>query len=147
MARPQPPRLLRHGAIRFFELVLKRDIEAVELFSATAAMLWGAWVLNPSMQTFAASPTFAGAASRGPEWAWGVLFLALGAAQSAVLILDVIRWRQIVASFAVATWTYLSVLVATSVPESTATVIYPLFALAAAWTVLRLERDSWTKAR
>ena len=52
--------------------------------------LWGAWLLVPCWETFAASPTFAVMTKIMPEETWGLGFFILG-----ICLLIVDRYKQI----------------------------------------------------
>lgn len=138
MMQEQSSSPLQQTATRLRALLLDYDFEFAELLTGLAALGWGAWLLAPWWDTFGSSPSFAVFAFLGPEWAWGLLVLCLGALQLYALVRDIPNWRKTLCLLAVINWAFIATVFAVANLAATGTVIYPLLAFSAGWARLRL---------
>lgn len=114
------------------------DTEPTELGLGCLSTVFGLWLLNPWIDTYAAAPSFRLLASVAPEWFWGLGFLALGllrfrsihdgslAHRRRVSFVGALAWWSLWASFTLAN------------PAATATVVYGVIGAAAIWVWVRL---------
>jgi hypothetical protein len=120
-----------------FDLLWECDFEAVEALIALRSLCWGAWLLLP-WNTFAEAPaTYRAFSTLMPEWAWGILLLAVGLAQFAGAITEEARHRAPANVAACMAWAVVSVVYFWSNPLTAAGISHSLTAVAAAWVALR----------
>ena len=75
----------------------KISSSGIEIQNGLSGLLTGVWLLLP-VNTFSSAASYQFFAEIAPEWAWGFLFLILGAAQLISASLDQVRIRRISAS-------------------------------------------------
>lgn len=93
---------LERVSARVWSIVQEHSADMVEAISAIYAALWGLWILNPFVDTFAADMHVYRYMRTFPEWIWGLVAFTFGAAQLIALLLSdqngptlrIIRWRN-----------------------------------------------------
>jgi hypothetical protein len=128
------PRIRRphHLVARLCWLLTGVAPEPIELLASLAALFFGLRLLDPQTSTFASSGSFIAMAAIAPESHWGLFMVALALFHLGALLAEV-RWRHHTIFALGALFTFLSVMFARSNPASTATVIYPVWAVSAYW--------------
>lgn len=128
---------------RLRSILVSSDFIFTELYSALTVFLWGMWIANPHYDTFSTSTIF-NTMSLLPmqEDAQGFIFMLFGLFQMIGLFLNIVRLRRIAAFGIVLIWLFISTMFIISNPASTATVIYPMLALAAIWAYWRITINS-----
>lgn len=128
---------------RLRSILVSSDFIFTELYSALTVFLWGMWIANPHYDTFSTSTIF-NTMSLLPmhEDAQGFIFMLFGLFQMIGLFLNIGRLRRIAAFGIVLIWLFISTMFIISNPASTATVIYPMLALAAIWAYWRITINS-----
>lgn len=124
-------------------VLLRRDIELVELLSGLGLLLWGLWLANPWTSVFAGTRAYALMSDVAPEWVWGSVYVLVGAAQYGTLLTGHIRLRQSGCMAALAAWAVITYIVGRGNPTSTGIVIYGLLALSNVLLLMRLEMRKW----
>lgn len=130
---------IKRAVKRLFVILNDADFEFAELLSGTSAFLWGAWIASPHWETFKASPTFNAMAELplSENMQGGIIFLA-GAVQVLGLAYNHLNTRKWGAFIVALIWIYVSTMFIRANITSTASVIYPLLALTAAWAYWRI---------
>lgn len=128
-------------------ILLRRDIELVELLSAFGLLGWGLWLANPWTAVFAGTRAYALMSDVAPEWVWASVYVLFGLVQYLSLLSGRPRLRQSGCMAALAGWTCIAYMVARGNPTSTGIVTYGLLALANLVLLLRLEIHHWFTRR
>ncbi len=124
---------------RLRRLLVDYNFEFAEFLVGLAALLWGAWLIFPMWNTFASSSSFTVLLSSGiDESYWGLGIASVGALQLIGLLWDHRPIRRFSSFSLVLVWLFIALMFILSNPASTATVIYPLFALSSAWAYWRI---------
>lgn len=137
-------KLLRYNILRFFENAKydrrADDFSVAERMMATFGMIWGVWLLNPFVNTFATSRSYTAMAGIAGEFWWGIAGLTLGAFQRATWAYD-LRQRRRRSSFLMGMyWLFIAVSFAFSNPEGTGFPIYSLFALYCFYAYVKIPK-------
>lgn len=145
-----PPRLWRalwqrwqialgRAIARLRRMLLFGDFEFAEVLAGVSLLTWGAWLLNPWIDTFGSSATFRTFAL-WPEWVWGIPATILGGWQVwAVLHGCSARYRARVGFAAFELWAFVWLIYVIGNWRSTSTVIYFLPVFCEAWSYWRLR--------
>lgn len=141
--RPDPT-IWQRLSERAYQLIVRRDVDLIEIASGVLMLGWGLQLLMP-WETFRTAPGYAAMSVLMPETAWGLILGWIGFTQVGAYLLDHWRVRLLSALGACVAWTFLGVLFGYSNPQGTGIIIYPFLALIAAlvfWRVLthRIER-------
>jgi hypothetical protein len=108
--------------------------------SGTSALVWGLWVLFPSV-TFN-TRSFEVMATVAPEETWGVVYTCVGFAQMyAALAVNSWLLRALASLVTFFCWTFLAVLLAIGNPSTTGVPIYSLMALVSFASFARRWQD------
>lgn len=90
---------------------------------------WGLWLLAP-WDTFSGAPGWAAMAAVMPEWAWGLLLLALGSAHLALAQRHApLVWRRVLNAIGAAVWFGIAIGFGLSSPTGTGFLTYTFIAL------------------
>jgi hypothetical protein len=101
-----------------------------EIVVAMEAILWGLWIGNPHWDAFSTSSAYTWMEHLAPEWLWGYGIMALGVVQLiAVLWLRSIKLRTLMALLGIFTWMMVVVAFGLGNWQSTAVVVYSVFAI------------------
>jgi len=65
----------------------------LEFFPALFQVLWGLWILNPWVNTFAITNAYRLMADIAPEWVWGLAIFLIGIFQIIVIFTPNLRLR------------------------------------------------------
>jgi hypothetical protein len=141
--RPEPTMLQRMSE-RAWLLIVRRDVDLIEIASGVLMLGWGLQLLMP-WNTFTTSASYAAMGAIMPEFAWGAMLAWVGLTQVGAYLLD--QWRIRLASTlgSCMAWTFLGVLFGVANPQGTGIVVYPFLALVSAlvfWRILthRIDR-------
>ena len=142
--RPEPT-LRQRLSERAWLLIVRRDVDLVEIASGLLMLGWAAQLLMP-WNTFSTAPGYAAMAAIMPEAAWGLVLGWIGFTQVGAYLLNQWRIRLAASLGACMVWTFLGVLFGYSNPQGTGIVVYPFLALITAlvfWRVFtrRLSDD------
>lgn len=141
--RPDPT-LCQRLTERAWHLIVRRDVDLIEIASDILMLGWGVQLLMP-WETFRTGIGYAVLGQLMSEVAWGVLLTWSGVTQIGAYLLDQWRVRLASALGACMAWAFLSVAFGFSNPYGTGIIVYPFLALVSAlvfWRVLthRIER-------
>ena len=145
MQQRQQQSLRQYLAHRLFTLLWSKDVEASELVVMLCTLGWGVWLVNPSWDSFSSTPTFRSMQAIAPEWVWGTPMLVLSLVHLVGLLADHSRIRKACTFANTLLWVFLSAMVWQGNLASTASVVYPVLALASLWAWLRLARFDWLR--
>lgn len=70
---------LTEGTEKLAKALLLPINPAAVIILGIYTIVWGAWVANPLWEVFSHAPLYAKMATFAPEWAWGLLAIAMGA--------------------------------------------------------------------
>lgn len=124
-------------AARAWLLIVKRDVDLLELSYGVLMLGWGLQLLMP-WDTFRSSIGYQVLAQIMPEGAWGLLLACVGAIKIGAYLLDLWSWRLGATLGAVMIWTFLAVAFGLANPYGTAVVVYPVLAFTSALVFWRL---------
>ena len=116
---------------RLFLLIVRRDVDFVEVASGLLMLGWGVQLLMP-WSTFQTGIGYAVLAQIAPEWVWGGLLAWVGFTQVGSYLLQHRRVRLASSLGACMVWTFLSVAFGVGNPHGTGIVIYPFLATVSA---------------
>lgn len=129
---------------RFFgrlrDVVTTAPQEVLELFVSALALVWGLFLVNPYVNTFAVGVGWRAMAELAPEWAWGLGALLTGAAGILGLGNDLRRVRRYAAFLHAVAWAFISTMMVTSNALGTGWVTYGMVAAGSLIVFLRLGR-------
>lgn len=135
----------RDIAARCAIYVARLDPAGAELHSAFVGVLFGGVLLSLD-HTFSRSPAYGQLASVAPEWLWGLVWLTVGLAQFAGVLLDGATfgrfgWLHQAATFVMTVlWVYWCWSLWASTGVTTATTTYAVVAAGSGWGWLRAGR-------
>ena len=114
-----------------------------ETFSAVLAIIWGAWVTNPRVDTFASAPSVYQTMLWvcPSELAWGLMVLIGGIVQLYAVWSGRHRIRMVATFAGAMTWLLLALMFAVGDLRSTGCAVFTLIFLASARTYLKLGRE------
>lgn len=123
---------------RAWLLIVRRDVDLIEIASGVLMLGWGVQLLMP-WDTFHTGIGYMVLSQLMPELAWGVLLSWAGFTQIGAYLLN--QWRVRLASSlgACMAWAFLAVAFGVSNPYGTGIIVYPFLALVSAlvfWRVL-----------
>jgi len=125
---------------RLDDLLWRRDFDSAEFLTASIAVVWGLWLLNPLWTTYTVSPSYAALALLVPEEVLGTGMVIVAISQIIALIFDARAWRRVTALAMAGAWTFAGIsFLWSNVPDSSGPT-YVLLALAETWAFLRLGR-------
>lgn len=132
-------------ADRAWHLIVRRDIDLLEITFGLLMLGWGVQLLMP-WDTFRTSVSYQALGHIMPEWAWGGLLAWVGATKIGAYLLDQRRVRLAATLGACMIWTFLAVVFGIANPYGTGIVVYPVLAFTSAlifWRLLthRVERS------
>jgi uncharacterized membrane protein HdeD (DUF308 family) len=108
--------------------IQKRELE---FLPALYLLMWGMWVLNPWVNSFASSAAFTEMGQLAPEWLWGIVIMAIGLFQTIVVFTENCKLRADAALLSMFTLFSMSMLVFYSNFASTAGITYLVIAICA----------------
>jgi hypothetical protein len=126
-------------SILFRDILWYHDTEPTELGLGGMSTLFGLWLLNPMLSTYAAAPSFRLLAAIAPEWFWGLWFLALGVTRLWSLKHGTLIARRNTGFVTALFWFVLWAGFTMANPAATATVVYAVIDAAAIWVWVRLS--------
>lgn len=129
--------LIQRLSERIWLLIVRRDIDLLEITYGVMMVGWGIQLLLP-WETFRSSPGYAILAAIMPESYWGFLLTWVGAMKVGAYLLNQWRARLAATLIAVMIWTFLSVAFGFANPYGTGIVIYPTLAFTSAIVFWRL---------
>ncbi len=135
--RPDPS-LWQRLAERAWLLIVRRDVDLVEIASGILMLGWGVQLLLP-WETFRTGVGYAVLAQLAPETAWGLLMAWCGFTQIGAYLMEQWRVRLAASLGACMAWSFLSMAFGFSNPYGTGIIVYPFLALISAlvfWRVL-----------
>ena len=123
---------------RVRDILWRRDVEFAEIQGALVSFLWGAWLLNP----YYVSSNFAQSVLLwvAPSWAWGMLFLFVGAFQFFGLAYRKQRVRRFGSIGACMLWLFVGIFLAQDDWRTLSVPTVFAFSLGSAWGFIRLGR-------
>jgi hypothetical protein len=130
--------IVQRALQRLKRLLQDADFEFTEFKNALLAILYGAWLLNPTWHTFASSHSYDAMAWLAPEEVWGTLICVLGLLQMLGFVGERRRMRQRASGVGVFVWASITTALWLANPASTAVPVYGLFTFSSAWSLWRL---------
>lgn len=121
-----------------FLLATKPDPEP---FMAALTYLWGLWLLNPWVDTFATGRGYDAMKHIASETVWGTLFLIMGAKMQYAISVKSLKKRRDSCFGLLILWGFIAATIVYSNPLSTGTVVYPLIAAFLTWLYLWLAQQ------
>lgn len=119
--------------------ILGLDPATTELLSASVALAWASALLDPFTDTFGSAAGFNAMADLAPDWAWGLVCLAIGIAGIAGWVTGRYRLRRTALLGAVGLWAVIAAMLCTSNYAGTGWRVYLLVAAGAALGYWQLE--------
>lgn len=133
----QEPTMSQRLQERAWQLIVRRDIDLLEITFGLLMTGWGIQLLMP-WSTFSTSISYRALAQIMPEWAWGALLTWVGITKIGAYLLNHRRVRMAATLGAVMIWTFLSVVFGAANPYGTGIVVYPVLAFVSALIFWRL---------
>lgn len=131
---------LKHAMVTY-------EIEMVEIMSGIAALCWGLWLANPTLNSFTSSDTFDTMAMIAPEAIWGSAMILVGFFQVESVLSHQIPRRKVTSFLLSIMWLFITILFGVANLASTAVVIYGTFAGFTIWSYLRLSQRVEIKSK
>lgn len=101
------------------------------LIYGVIALMWGLWLANPWLESFDSSPSYAALAQVLPEWAWGLVMIALGVLTLYSISQQFGRLRRWLSLIHVIFWMFVSTLLAIGNLSSAGIPVYYVIAFLA----------------
>lgn len=138
MNHEQTPHLWQRPIAWLLDLLADPDYYMSETQSAVLAMIWGAWLLNPLVNTFAQSFAYHYMAVVAPEHVWGALLLALGVMQFIGVMRWILRWRLAGLMLLSCMWFFQALLLYAG-HARVLPIVFSVFSASTAWAFWRLS--------
>lgn len=136
-AMRQEPTMAQAMATRAWQLIVRRDIDLLEITYGLLMVGWGVQLLMP-WETFITGAGYRVLALFAPEWVWGVFLIWVGVTKIGAYLLNHWRVRCIATLGACMIWTFFSVTFGLGNPYGTGIVVYPVLAFTSALIFWRL---------
>lgn len=123
--------------VDLMKILMQKQTEVSEFLLGLAALLWGAWLLNPAWNTFYlfSYTSFLHIAS---ENVWGIALVVIGIV---AIIASTTKWfkvRRLMALIQLSLWAFVAVTFASSAPQNTSIAVYIVLSLAAFWAYIKI---------